>query len=129
MNQRERVLSMLKNAGRSGVTTGEFLDAYLPRFGARIYELRRAGMLIDQERLSSSSWRYTLRGGPVSPTSSSPERGGGARGGMGEVALAAARDSGGNHSSSAPAVSPTLFEAPAPSAPARPTSHHLAEVE
>lgn len=58
MNQREQVLAMLKQAGDRGVTTADFLGAYLPRFSARIKELRDEGHTIRTERLSQSSSRY-----------------------------------------------------------------------
>ena len=77
MNQRDRVRVMLEQAGGDGVTTGDFLAAYLPRFSARIKELRDEGLSIETTRLKGSSSRYTLqpvhqacpvegaRGGPV----------------------------------------------------------------
>lgn len=43
MNQRDKVLSML----RAGPVCGtDFLRAYIPRFGARIYELRQQGHVV-----------------------------------------------------------------------------------
>ena len=61
MTQREQVLHMLEQAGERGVTTADFLRAYMPRFSARIKELRDAGHRIDTERVGPSSSRYTLR--------------------------------------------------------------------
>jgi hypothetical protein len=61
MNQRDRVRVMLEQAGGDGVTTGDFLAAYLPRFSARIKELRDEGLSIETTRLKGSSSRYTLR--------------------------------------------------------------------
>ena len=61
MNQRDRVRVMLEQAGGDGVTTGDFLAAYLPRFSARIKELRDEGLSIETIRLKGSSSRYTLR--------------------------------------------------------------------
>jgi biotin operon repressor len=63
MNQRDRVRVMLEQAGGDGVTTGDFLAAYLPRFSARIKELRDEGLSIETTRLKGSSSRYTLRPG------------------------------------------------------------------
>ncbi len=54
---------MLEQAGSEGVTTGDFLSAYLPRFSARIKELRDEGLSIETTRLKGSSSRYTLRPG------------------------------------------------------------------
>lgn len=66
MNQREKVKRMLEQAGGDGVTTGDFLSAYLPRFSARIKELRDEGLSIETTRLKGSSSRYTLQ--PVTKT-------------------------------------------------------------
>jgi hypothetical protein len=60
VTQRERVLRMLRTAGRNGVRTGDFLAAGLPRFSARLIELREDGHQITGVRESDSSWRYTL---------------------------------------------------------------------
>lgn len=43
MTQKERVYSMLKNAGPEGVRSDEFYKAFLPRAVARVYELREEG--------------------------------------------------------------------------------------
>ena len=47
MNQRERVLALLRDGPQC---TSDFAAAYLPRFGARIWELRRAGHTITNRR-------------------------------------------------------------------------------
>lgn len=44
--QTERVAEMLIRAGRRGVCGTEFLKEYLPRYAARIHELRRDGWII-----------------------------------------------------------------------------------
>ena len=62
MTQRDLVLRMLTDAGDRGVTTGAFLDAKVPRFSARIEELRRAGYLIVKHRVTASRFRYELVG-------------------------------------------------------------------
>lgn len=61
MNQRERVLSMLKKAGAEGVRSDTFYAAYLPRPGARIFELRQEGYEITAER-ERQFVRYKLVG-------------------------------------------------------------------
>ena len=61
MTQRDRVLQMLQEAGERGVTTADFLQAYISRFSARINELRNLGYEIDTERLSRSSCLFKLR--------------------------------------------------------------------
>ena len=62
MTQRQTVLKMLDQArvDRRGVTNGEFADAGILRYSARIEELRKAGYRIAKQRLSAGGWRYTL---------------------------------------------------------------------
>ncbi|MFQ5518246.1 MAG: hypothetical protein ACE5E8_11805 [Acidimicrobiia bacterium] len=40
MSQREKVLLMLQRRGQAGVCSTEMLDYYIPRFGARLDELK-----------------------------------------------------------------------------------------
>ena len=62
MTQKQDVLRMLNQArvDRRGVTNGEFADAGILRYSARIEELRKAGYRIAKQRLSAGGWRYTL---------------------------------------------------------------------
>jgi Helix-turn-helix domain len=62
MTQRQTVLKMLDEArvDRRGVTNGEFADAGILRYSARIKELRKQGYRIAKQRLSAGGWRYTL---------------------------------------------------------------------
>lgn len=60
MTQRERILSMLKQAGREGVRSDAFYAAFLPRAGARIWELRQEGYEITSER-EKQFVRYRLK--------------------------------------------------------------------
>jgi hypothetical protein len=85
MTQRERVLHMLQTAGDRGVTTADFLEAHIPRFSARIGELRKAGHQIDTRRLREGSFLFKLDG---QPSSSSGVAGG--RGGSGDFSQTAA---------------------------------------
>ena len=64
MTQRDRCLAMLR---RGPTTTGEFCAAYLPRFPARLLELKDEGFVIERTRNSASSFTYTLISGPVRP--------------------------------------------------------------
>lgn len=84
MTQRDRTLMMLQRAGTEGVTTATFLEAYIPRFSARIEELRREGFQIDRERLRQGSFRYTLAdvGGDISPGPLEPPESDGASAGV-----------------------------------------------
>lgn len=67
MTQREQVLRMLQRAGEDGVSTAAFLEARLPRFSARIQELRREGHTIESIRVREGSWRYLLSGAESVP--------------------------------------------------------------
>lgn len=65
VTQRATVLEMLRSAAGRGITSGEFYAARLPRFSARILELRDTGYVIQSERLRAGSWRYTLLNEPT----------------------------------------------------------------
>jgi hypothetical protein len=67
MTQKSRVLSMLTIAGEAGVTTQEFLKAYIPRFSARINELRNEGYDIQTKSYRGTCKRYELHQAPVFP--------------------------------------------------------------
>lgn len=62
MTQRDTVLKMLDQAcvDRRGVTNGQFAEAGILRYSARIDELRKAGHRISKRRLSAGGWLYTL---------------------------------------------------------------------
>jgi hypothetical protein len=60
VTQQDRVLHMLRTAGARGVTNAQFATAYLPRFSARIKELRERGFDITTERLGEGRFRYVL---------------------------------------------------------------------
>jgi|GEM_PF-2894530 len=129
MNQRDRVRTMLEQAA-AGVTTSDFLDAHLPRFSARVKELRDQGLVIERDRLSASAFRYTLTSTPkLHPVTkplgedgvecSAPLTKGHRAGGREQHPRQAAASSGtgtlparrgGDGTSSAVTVLPTLFE-------------------
>lgn len=52
VTQGDRVLDMLRGS-EIGVCGVEFLDARIPRFGGRIFDLRRAGHVIENRRCTS----------------------------------------------------------------------------
>ena len=61
-NQRGRVLRLLRAWPRCGT---DFLDVFIPRYGARIWELKREGYqitkrLCDQHRHNSRQYLYEL---------------------------------------------------------------------
>lgn len=62
MNNRERVLVQLIAAGVRGVTNRELLDEGGFRYGARLFELRREGYLIDTLPAGDGLFRFVLRG-------------------------------------------------------------------
>lgn len=62
MSQKQIVLSMLERAGERGVTSNEFFAEHLPRFSARLYELRNEGHNITTSP-SDNGFVYTLVGG------------------------------------------------------------------
>jgi hypothetical protein len=141
MTQREQVLHMLERAGERGVTTADFLQAYMPRFSARIKELRDAGHRIDTERVGPSSSRYTLHrvqqpGSVKGERERSTPRAAGSRAGSSDRAIAwptstdAAASSGmgnqdpaGGDGTGSVAALPTLFDVEPP----RPRSHYEEE--
>lgn len=51
---------MLEQAGPEGVTSNQFYAACLPRFSARIHELRGKGLDIRKEPIENGHFRYTL---------------------------------------------------------------------
>lgn len=71
MTQKSRVLAMLE---RGPTTTAEFLNAYIPRFSARIEELRRDGYVIERTRSHASSYVYKLAGVPSRQSSGAVPR-------------------------------------------------------
>lgn len=64
--QRDKVLMMLRYATGQTVTSEQFLDAHIPRYSARILELREAGFIISSQRRDGlSTWSFTLTGEPA----------------------------------------------------------------
>ena len=53
---------MLEQAGPEGVTSNQFYKALLPRFSARIHELRREGFDVIKEPVEQGHFRYILVG-------------------------------------------------------------------
>ena len=60
MGQRETVLTMLEEAAGNGVSSNQFYAAHLPRFSARIHELRNAGHVITKEPVEQGHFLYRL---------------------------------------------------------------------
>lgn len=60
MTQKQTVLRMLEEAGPEGVTSNQFYAACLPRFGARIFELKKDGLNVIKEPAEQGHFRYIL---------------------------------------------------------------------
>ena len=76
MTQKETVLAMLKQAGPEGVTSNQFYRACLPRFGARIHELKKEqGLDIRKEPVEDGHFRYILVGRPFMTQQSAADLG------------------------------------------------------
>ena len=60
MTQKQVVLRMLEEAGPEGVTSNQFYAACLPRFGARIFELKKDGLNVIKEPAEQGHFRYIL---------------------------------------------------------------------
>lgn len=58
MSQKQIVLAMLKEGPK---TTADFLRAYVPRFSARLLDLKKDGIEIESKRLRASSFEYSLK--------------------------------------------------------------------
>jgi len=56
---------MLKSAGPKGISTQEFLQAYIPRFSSRINELRNQGLDIETRKGKGTCRVYVLKYQPV----------------------------------------------------------------
>ena len=65
LSQKQRVLDTLRNAGPAGVCGTSLLYINIPRYAARIHELRQAGYMIEstacQDSHESRQTRYTLQ--------------------------------------------------------------------
>jgi len=75
--QKETVLAMLQEAGPDGVTSNQFYQAMLPRFAARIFELKGEGHTVVKEPVEDGHFRYILVGQSTvtSPQQPSPDLG------------------------------------------------------
>ena len=73
--QKETVLAMLDQAGPEGVTSNQFYNARLPRFAARIFELKADGHEVVKEPVEHGHFRYILVGRSRHPQQSPPDLG------------------------------------------------------
>lgn len=73
--QKQTVLAMLDEAGPEGVTSNQFYAACLPRFGARIHELKAEGHQVVKEPVENGHFRYILVGRSMTPQQSPPDLG------------------------------------------------------
>ena len=63
---------MLEDAGERGVTSNTFFASHLPRFSARIHELRNAGHVITKEPVEQGHFLYRLVKVSVTTTQTDP---------------------------------------------------------
>src|SRR4029077_16943774 len=63
-SQRERLLELLQSHGGAWVPLPEILDLQVAQYGARIFELRRAGYQIENRQEGEHSW-FRLLSAPV----------------------------------------------------------------
>lgn len=59
-SQADRVLRMLEES-ELGVCAVDFLEAYIPRFSARLKEIRDTGRVIEKRKCFSTSHRHRTR--------------------------------------------------------------------
>jgi hypothetical protein len=73
LNQRERLLELLRSHNGAWVPLPEILDLHIAQYAARIFELRRAGYQIENRQEGEHSW-FRLLGftAPVSAPASKP---------------------------------------------------------
>lgn len=72
MTQREQILTMLEDAGDRGITGNTFYATFLPRFAARIHELKKQGHDIRRFPTEEPNvFLYRLVGGEGRITSAS----------------------------------------------------------
>ncbi|MBZ5723023.1 MAG: helix-turn-helix domain-containing protein [Acidobacteriia bacterium] len=82
-SQRERILALLRERGRAGITNTE-LNELCFRYGARIFELRRAGQEIETIDEGAGVFRFVLKSSPrpgAGPAVGEPQRPNAARNG------------------------------------------------
>lgn len=65
-NQREKIVNLLRERGPTGASNRE-LNELCFRYGARIWELRRAGYDVVTLREGNGAFRFVLRPGPIEP--------------------------------------------------------------
>ncbi len=61
-NNTERVLNLLQQRGKTGATNAELIVCGGYRYGARIFELRRAGWEIETLSADGGLFRFILKG-------------------------------------------------------------------
>lgn len=58
MTQGDLILQALKSAGKYGVTNTQFYQMFMPRFPARILELRNLGHDIERVSLGRNKFKF-----------------------------------------------------------------------
>ena len=57
ITQKEKVFEMLTTGAK---TTSDFLKAYIPRFSARILELKNDGVDVESKKVRKGEWKYWI---------------------------------------------------------------------
>jgi len=61
-SNRDRVLALLQQKGKAGATNADLLGVGGFRYGARLFELRRMGYIIETLPAGEGLFRFVLRG-------------------------------------------------------------------
>jgi len=69
MNQKTRIIYLLRQRGQSGMYNYEFPGQFILRAAARVEELREEGYNIKTEQVSKGKWKYILIENKVSKPS------------------------------------------------------------
>jgi len=66
-SQRQRIIELLRQNGKAGLLTGDFLRIPIARYSSRLRELRQQGYEISTERITESNFKYILVSEPLVP--------------------------------------------------------------
>ena len=66
-NQRQKILELLRQNGKAGVLTSDFLRIPIARYSSRLRECRQMGYVISTERITEGCFKYALIREPLTP--------------------------------------------------------------
>jgi hypothetical protein len=67
LNQRQKIIELLRRNGKAGLLTSDFLRIPIARYSSRLRELRQQGYGISTERITEGCYKYVLRFEPPVP--------------------------------------------------------------